>query len=189
MNNVNLSSIRAKVLNSKKMQIQADIIVQKKIEKARENFLQNLDNHPVSQELKGKSSAKNVSNTLGGNGNLFTFIGFEKSSDPIDDLKSIILSQFGFKKNKDTKKIEYKIFHPTLEKVRERTPMPWENGKSWVEGIEKGISGLSYYLFKRSKRSRSGNGLQAKKEVNPTSFNRTKFLSELIENFKKDIKK
>ena len=189
MNNVNLSSIRAKVLNSKKMQMQADIIVQKKVEKAKENFLQNLDNHPISQELKGKSEAKNISNTLGGKGNLFTFIGFEKGSDPVDQLKSIILSQFGFERNKSTKKIEYKISHPTLEKVREKTPMPWENGRSWVEGIEKGISGLSYYLFKKSKKSRSGSGLQAEKEINAATFNRVKFLSELVENFKKDIKR
>lgn len=189
MNNVNFSSIRAKVLASNKLQKQADAFVQKKIEKAKENFLENFDNHPVSQELKGKSSSKNISNTLGGNGNLFTFIGFEKGSDPIEELRAIIINQFNFKRNKSAKNIEYKISYPTIEKVREKTPMPWENGRSWVEGIEKGISGLSYYLFKKSQRSRSGNGLQTKNEINSASFNRTKFLSELIDKFRKDIKK
>ena len=66
--------------------------------------------------------------------------------------------------------------------------MPWESGRSWVNGIERGISGFSFYLFKKFKGSRSGTGLQSKSEVNSLSFKPTKYLSKIIDNFTKNIK-
>lgn len=65
--------------------------------------------------------------------------------------------------------------------------MPWENGRSWVEAIEKGISGLSYYLYKKSTKSRSGNGIQASNKINPSNYKPKKYLTEIIEKFKKNL--
>jgi hypothetical protein len=189
MGNINLSSIKSKVLASKKMEEAADNFIKKKLQESKAVFIENFDNHPVTQELEGKESSTNLSNTLNGKGNLFTFIGFPKGSEPIEDLRNLIMNQFSYKRNKDTKAIKYSISYPSLDKIKKSTPMPWENGRSWVEGIEKGISGLSYYLFKKSISSRSGGGLQSKNEISAASFKRIKFLSEIIEKFKKDINK
>ena len=74
MNKINISSIREKALKTKKIEKQADTIVEKKLAREKKNFLQNFDSHPVTQEISGGNSASNSSNTLGGKGNLFTFI-------------------------------------------------------------------------------------------------------------------
>lgn len=189
MNNINIRSIQSKVLASKKMEAEADKFIKKKLEESKNSFIENFNNHPVTQELEGEESAQNISNTLGGKGNLFTFIGFQKGSNPIEDLRNLIINQFAFKRKKDSKGIKYTISYPSIERIKKDTPMPWENGKSWVEGIEKGISGLSYYLFKKSISSRSGGGLQSRNKITSASFKKVKFLSEIIDKFKKDIKK
>jgi hypothetical protein len=190
MNKINISSIREKALKAKKIEKQADTIVMRKLAREKKNFLQNFDSHPVTQEILGGNSASNSSNTLGGKGNLFTFIGFPQGSNPIESLKKILLNEFNFRKeNRNEKKIKYSISYPSIDKIRGETPMPWENGRSWVEGIEKGISGLSYYLFKKSKQSRSGNGIQSDNKIKSMNFKKVKYLSEIIEKFKKDISK
>lgn len=189
MNKINISSIREKALKTKKIEKQADTIVEKKLAREKKNFLQNFDSHPVTQEISGGNSASNSSNTLGGKGNLFTFIGFPQGSNPVENLKKILLNEFGFKKNKSGKNIKYSISYPSMDKIRGETPMPWENGRSWVEGIEKGISGLSYYLFKKSKQSRSGNGIQSDSKIRSMNFKKVRYLSEIIEKFKRGISK
>ena len=61
-------------------------------------------NHPISLELKGGISANNISGTLGGVTNLFSFIGFDSGDDPIDPIVEIlqktIFQMTSFSKNK-----------------------------------------------------------------------------------------
>lgn len=189
MNKINISSIKQKALASKKLEKNADLIIKKKLDAAQKEFLDDFDRHPITQELSSKESASNISNTLNGKGNLFTFIGFEKSSNPIEDLRNLIRNQFTFKKIKNSKNIKYSISFPSLDKLRKQTPMPWEGGRSWVEAIEKGISGLSYYLFKKSKASRSGGGLQSNNKVSSANYKPRSYLSEITEKFRKNIRK
>lgn len=189
MNNINISSIRRKALGSKKLEKNADLIIKKKLDTAQKEFLNDFDQHPITQELSSKESASNISNTLNGKGNLFTFIGFEKSSNPVEDLRNLIINQFNFRRIRNSKNIKYSISFPSLDKLRRGTPMPWEGGRSWVEAIEKGISGLSYYLFKKSNASRSGGGLQSNNKVSAASYKPRSYLSEITEKFKRNIRK
>ena len=46
-------------------------------------------------------------------------------------------------------KISFPVSGPTLNEIESVTPMPFEGGRSWTTGIEKGISGFSYYIFKK----------------------------------------
>ncbi|NBP00108.1 MAG: hypothetical protein EBU90_08245 [Proteobacteria bacterium] len=189
MNKINLSSIRQKALNSNKLEKKADLIIENRLNIAKKDFLEEFDNHPITQELAGKNSSPNLSNTLDGKGNLFTFIGFDRSSDPIENLRQIIKNNFSYKKKKDSKKLRYVVSSPSMDKIRRYTPMPWEGGRSWVEAIEKGISGLSYYLYKKSKKSRSGNGIQAENQINSSSYKPKRYLTEIMEKFKKNLTK
>ena len=74
--------------------------------------------------------------------------------------------------------------------------MPWEGG-SWVIGIERGISGFGSYMYERTEGSRSGGGFQAKtppkynksQKIRPGAFRNVKYMSEMIRNFHKKLRK
>ena len=52
--------------------------MEKKVKAAQQNLLKNFEKHPVTVEIQGGPTATNVSGTLGGIGNLFTYIGFRR---------------------------------------------------------------------------------------------------------------
>lgn len=189
MSYINVNSIRRKVMQSKKTLAQADSAIEKKLERNKQKFLDDFDSHPVTQELSEGPSASNSSKTLGGRGNLFGFIGFDENDNPIKNLRDFLAGNFSAKRKKvSDKKIIYTVKYPSLEKIKSVTKMPWESGRSWVEGVEKGISGLSNYLFKKSRASRSGAGVQASNQINPSSFKTIKYMTEIINKFKSNFK-
>ena len=68
------------------------------------------------------------------------------------------------------------------------TPLPYMEGRSWAQGIERGISGLPYFL-KTTRGSRSGFGIQTDKPVRKgVKFKNTKYISSLINKYKKKFK-
>jgi hypothetical protein len=167
-------------------QEKAEEIAYEKYQDGKEKFLDDFENHPVTQEIEGGASASNSSNTLNGIGNLFSYIGFYQNQNPISDLKKILNENFSFRrKSKNTFLIKY----PDLEKIKSQTPMPWEGGRSWVLGIERGISGFGYYLYKKFNEGRSKEGIQTKNKVRSSSFKKVRYMSEIINNFVKSINK
>ena len=46
--------------------------------------------HPVTKEIEGGEGSANISGTLGGYGNLFTYIGFNDSDHPIEILRALL---------------------------------------------------------------------------------------------------
>lgn len=120
--------------------------------------------HPVSQEISNGPLAKNTSGTLGGYGNLFSFIGFDNGERPIDDVVELLerttisFSQRGI--------LTATIIMPSPKQIFEATPLPsrWAEGRSWTKGIESGISGLGYYLHIYGYGA-SEAGIQAKEKV------------------------
>lgn len=153
-------------------------------------MLREFDKHPVTLEIASGKRAVNFSGTLGGYGNLFSFLGFEDGDRPIDELRQLLALgtsiRFTVYRNMTW---YFRIQLPTQEAIRQATPMPWEEGSSWAEGIEQGISNLSYFLYgKFGKESRSGAGLQAGWEINEDlSFERTKYLTTILSNFRERI--
>jgi hypothetical protein len=83
------------------------------------------------------------------------------------------------------------LFLVCFKSIEQKTPLPWEGGRSWVRGIERGISGLGYYLsgrFKTPEPSQSGGGIQSEYKVRAGAFTTVKYLSEILKNLKEKLK-
>jgi hypothetical protein len=182
--------------------------IKKVFDREKELLIQNFLKHPVTKEIKAGPIAPNESGTLGGYGNLFTFIGFPESADPIRDVLHLLTFITKIKKvSSSTKpkdiKFNISISVPSNSDFTLSAPLPWEGGKSWVLGIERGISGFGAYMYDKmyASGSRSGRGFQAKKPgVGTKSYNKTqkiraggfrnvKYMSEMINRFYARLKR
>ena len=174
------------------------------IEKAK--MINDFEDHKYSMEIKAGPKAENSSNSLGGYGNLFSFIGFVEGSNPIGNVTNILREYTFLKKSsrgarylKNSVRYEFEVYFPAKEELRAETPFPWGTGDSWLFGIETYISGVNYYLYSRSKKfktSRSGPAIQVETDLRLGKFERPPFfipagdyISKILENFKKKFKK
>ena len=185
MGSYNIRSIRKKVIASRKFQKQAKAVVQQRFLKAKKQMLAEFDNHPVTTEISQGAGARNTSNTLAGYGNLFTFIGFDGSYNPILPVRMELDRLTQIKKFRTTSRgMEFTISAPRTTDLRRVSVMPWETGRSWVEGIEKGISGFSYYMYTLlSPKSRSGGGIQIDNKLRGSGFRATNYLTPILNKF------
>jgi hypothetical protein len=86
--------------------------------------------------------------------------------------------------------VDFKAFYPSKEELFAATPLPWASGRSWLKGIESGISGLGRYLKTENlDSSRSGGGIQSKSKFQSGRFTNTKYISEILNNFIEKINK
>lgn len=168
----------------------------KAFNKNKQKMLQDFRAHPVTKEIKGGPGASNDSNTLGGYGNLYSYIGFDKDAqDPTKiieerlDAETKMSERPVFKTVGNESFFEFEVSTVNAGALEEITPMPFEPGKSWVRGIEKGISGLSYYIYgKLLNKSRSGTGVQADAKIRGLAYKPIKYMSEILDNFKRSFK-
>ena len=188
----NYQAIAESIASSATGTRRVNTVMSRKFAENKEALLQDFDRHPVTVEIKGGISADNISDTLGGEGNLFSFIGFDDGSDPIQPLRDALQDGVVLIHSKrgeaSGNKIRYKFSaRIPAEEIRLATPLPWENGNSWVEGVEKrGISGLGQFLYRKfrsPKPSRSGGGIQTATTLRQATFKRRAYISELIRNF------
>ena len=165
----------------------------KKIERSFNNIkaemIRELMNHEITKEISIGVGASNSSNTLGGYGNLFTFIGFESGSSPIDAIKQEFdKTVLRFRTLTDDGPI-WNIYLPAPEDIWDVTPMPWAEGRSWAKGIETGISGVGWYLYNQKKnypQSRSGPAIQVKsKSSSKVRFKNVKYISDILNRYEK----
>lgn len=162
-------------------------IVQDKFNKIKNQLIQEFLNHPVTQEIKAGPNATNSSGTLNGKGNLFSFIGFYEGDDPIQDILNI-LESIEVKFIKDIQSgNQFSINFPDAKDIFAVTPMPWASGRSWAKGIESGISGLGFYMFKKSSQSRSGEAIQTGVSINSVRFKNTQYISALLAKYRKQL--
>ena len=159
--------------------------LEQEFEKAKKVLLNEFESHAVSQELKGKTSSSNSTNTLGGEGNLYSFIGFQ-GEDALAALRELLENNIKIvskKIDRNNLVFSLKIAFPNSTDIAAATPMPWAPGMSWAEGIERGISGLGNYLAKDSPKSRSGKGIQVDVEVRAAAFSPTEYMTGLLRDF------
>tara|TARA_R110000824_G_scaffold42887_2_gene125674 strand:- start:2674 stop:3279 length:606 start_codon:yes stop_codon:yes gene_type:complete len=161
-------------------------------QRAKRQLLSLFDSHSITREIEGGSSASNSSGTLGGVGNLFTFIGFEEGSQPVEIirryLEEAIEVEAVAKGGKDLEfVIRFKI--PSKDQIESMSPVPWAPGRSWVRAMELGLSGLGQYLFKQSPVSRSGGGIQVKGQVRASKFSNQAYMSEILNQVNDYIRK
>lgn len=182
-----LNEINKNLAPSARVQVTKE--VRKAFQKKKNQMIAEFLNHPITQEIKGGINASNISGTLGGITNLFSFIGFDSSYDPIDPILKILESTTIEEVRAVGKKINYKVNVPTPQEVFAVTPMPWANGRSWAKGIESGISGLGFYLNKKSDKSRSGRGIQTSRKIRGSGvkYRNTKYITELLNRYSKEF--
>ena len=190
---ISIKGLSNLVLSSKAFQTKARKEAEEKLIKYKAEMINEFINHPVTQEIQAGPSAKNSSGLLGGKGNLFSFIGFEKTQDPILPVIKVL-----DEKTKLTGKtrlveggtaLDFEVTLPTEQEIAEASQMPFESGRSWVWGIQRGISGFSHYLrHKMLGSSRSGTGAQVKNTLRGSSFKRSSYLSQILRNFINKLK-
>ena len=162
----------------------------KKFEDVKKEMLKEFLSHPVTVEISGGAGISNISGTLGGQSNLFAFIGFNSGDQPINPILEV-LERVSFKESGKSKKglgIEFSVELPSPNDIFSVTPMPWATGRSWAKGIETGISGLGYLLNKSGGSSRSGVAIQARKRVRSGGFKNVSYISALIRKYEKKFK-
>ncbi len=155
-------------------------------DKIKQEMLEEFLAHPVSIEIEGGPDAENSSGTLDGYGNLFSFIGFNEGDSPLEPIVELLQSTRIELDRETNTGFLMKIFVPSKEDVFSVTPMPWASGRSWAEGIERGISGFGRYLNTDSvNSSRSGGGIEVQSVIRRGKFKNTPYISALINKYAK----
>ena len=145
-------------------------------------------NLPVTKELLAGPQARNISGTLGGYGNLFTFIGFEAGTDPVSPIVQLLEKTqviFNGLSPRGTTKIRIEM--PSAKDIFAITPLPWATGISWAKGIEVGMPGLGQYINKPSIFSRSGVGVQTDNRLRAGRFSNTPYISRFVNKWQKEF--
>jgi len=186
---INRKEILNVVYSSSSVKNAAIKIANQRVEEEKQNLIQEFSAHPVTQELEGGENADNSSGTLGGYGNLFSFIGFRVGENPTDRVKDL-LNRISVQKRVQVQnnKFIFRVNIPSKDELITATKMPWENGRSWLFSIEQGISGLGSYLYGKFEVSRSTSGIQTRKNYTNRVYRPTKYFSSIYNKFKNKLK-
>jgi len=161
------------------------------IEDAQKTLIKDFFNHSVTKEIKAGPNASNSSGTLGGYGNLFSFIGFDKGSDPTAGIEKILKQKLVVTVRAISNgRFKISITNPpSKDELFSVSQIPWASGSSWADGIEKGISNLGSFLYKAGglNQSRAGTGIQVLKNLRSTNFKTQPYISKLVDKFYKNI--
>jgi hypothetical protein len=160
-----------------------------RFEQIKREMIKEFLNHPVTKEIKDGPEAQNTSNTLGGYGNLFSYIGFYNGEDPIEPiLEEFQKSTIVFSRVIDGGAL-WNIYIPAKEDIWSVSPMPWAEGRSWAKGIETGISGLGQYFYTLRgglQNSRSETAIQTQSKLRGKSrFKNVKYITEILKKYEK----
>lgn len=162
-----------------------------KLNAAKNELIEDFDNHQVTKELEGDPLAEGK---ILPKGNLFSFFGFENGEKPTEPVREILKNQIELDNNPEfkTKRIGFSVSFPVKEPnkrdLENATPMPNYTSGSWLVKVEKGLKGLESFLVGTFLNSRSGGGVQAKNEVREESFNGTPYLTQLLKKFRDRLK-
>jgi len=166
-------------------------IAESKLSDSRKEFLREFSSHPVTVEIEAGETARNSSGTLGGYGNLFSFIGFQSGSKPAEAVKSLInkirlIRKSYIKPEANGTLIKFNVLSPKKSDFEDATPIPWAAGRSWLTGIERGISGLGYFIS-RVGIGRSEGGQQSDDKIRQSSFKNVSYFSKMYSDFFKKL--
>jgi hypothetical protein len=174
---------------SREYVIAAQKIITDEFNHLKSDLIKAFDEHPVTREIEAGPGGSNISGTLGGRGNLFGFIGFDSGSRPTEVIRRILKDQTFINAvvvRRDGS-INSVIQYPKAADIFSETPLPWAEGRSWAEGIERGLSGLGFYLKVQSDKSRSNAGIQSEHQLREAKFSNTQYISAIIKDFERKI--
>lgn len=180
--------LKRAISSNKEYQAEVRARVKEQFEERKTQLIENFENHPVTQEISNPNST-NISNTLGGYGNLYGFLGFEEDNPtlPVKEILSKKTKVNAVSIRKEEVTLKFTV--PDLEDFDSVAALQWDT-KNWVKGIEKGISGFQSFMAKAA--GRSGKGIQIKGKVKPFTgganrFQNTKYMTDLINKFKSSL--
>jgi len=181
---INKKLIQKEIFNNRAVKKMVLDIMQKEVEKEKALFQQDFETHPVTQELDGGENASNISGTLGGYGNLFSFLGFNQGANPTAAVKFLI-QKITLDRNIQASGngFRVRVNVPSKDEFGAVSRLPFEGGRSWLLDIERGISGLGAYLYGRFAGSRSGTGIQSKYNYSNKRFRNVKYFSGMYTKF------
>tara|TARA_B100000029_G_scaffold502145_1_gene576897 strand:- start:525 stop:1163 length:639 start_codon:yes stop_codon:yes gene_type:complete len=157
----------------------------KRVEELKKEMIKDFLKHPITVEILGGPTASNSSGTLGGYGNLFSFIGFGQSDRPIDPIVGLLeKTSFSLTRMNSRGQMRMVITLPSPQDIFSVTPLPWAPGISWAKRMEVGLSGLGMYLNKDSSISRSGSGIQSNHPIRTGKFSNSAYISRFINDWK-----
>lgn len=203
-NNINVRLLRQTVSAQASKQIAnlANDAIRLNFETKKKQFLQEFDQHPVTQELNAAADNPTIRSKYLARGNLFSLIGFNEGETPALDLRDYLDKSIKLKiKDKRTKVkngslvIETPIEIPTANEINAKmgaeTPLEWTN-RSWTDLLQRDITGFGQFvagLFKSPKPSRSGGGLQhpARDQQLSGSVGPIKYVNEMLARLKDSI--
>jgi hypothetical protein len=162
-------------------------ITEKRFKKIKQRMIAEFLENPITMEIMGGPNSPNLSGSLDGVINLFAFIGFDQGDDPIAPILARLEEthiQFSKFLAPSSSKVgmEFDIALPTPEEVFAITPLPWASGRSWAQGIERGLSGLGYLL--RKNEGRSGAAIQSRVKVRGGAFKNRPYISAFLRKYK-----
>jgi hypothetical protein len=192
---INFKQLKEEVAASYEANLKKEAVIfaQEILKENLDQYINEIQDHPVSKELDSGPDGENVSNTLNGKENLFSFIGFDSQDEPVNDLTNLIKQNTFLDKksifDRKTFQLKFNVFTPSLDEIKSQTPLPFERGRSWVKGVEDGISGFGYYVYGLVfPSSRSGRGIQSKNKVRVAAYRPVKYMTELYTKFIKNLK-
>tara|TARA_Y100000310_G_C20680067_1_gene815389 strand:- start:2037 stop:2633 length:597 start_codon:yes stop_codon:yes gene_type:complete len=180
--------------NSKVLQNLAYGAAKKKAQGLQNKALKELNEHEVTKELE-KGTSGGGSRLLGGRGNFFGFLGFYQGQQPVTIIRDVFERSIKVRNAKGKlKKIsktsflwEFDIDIPSAAEIYKATPLEWSS-RSWVRGVEKGITNATKTVFLDSERSRSGVALQTTRNIGFINFRPTPYVTNILEKLKKELK-
>ena len=162
----------------------------KEIDRAKKEMVKDFLNLSITREILGGPSSSNISGTLGGYGNLFSFIGFSLGDSPIDPIITLLeQTTYRFTNLSPRGQMKLIITMPSAQDIFAVTPLPWAPGISWAQRIERGLSGLGQYLNKSSNNSRSGAGIQTPNTIRSGGFSNSPYISSFVNKWSKKFLK
>jgi len=161
----------------------AERYVKRTLSSQKRDLLEAFDNHLITQEIENPGSG-NISGTLGGYGNLFSFIGFNEGDKPTERLRELLESISYIEPKYVDNKWVFVIPLPDRKSIISATPFEWQQGAGWAIEVEKGISGLGHFLaIKRL--GRSGGGIEVEAVLRKTSEStRMQYITPMLERFR-----
>ena len=193
---LSLNQLLKKQFNPEKSQALENIAYsdsRRRLETAQKELLKELDSHEVTQSLEKKTRTS----LLGHDANLFEFLGFHESENPVSVVRDAFKNYIKIRKVPSKKKISttritynFSVTHPSLNELYQVTPLPWGGGSSWVRAVEKGgVSNFNYTLrTTTSTNSRSGTAIQSRNEVRSFNYKPVPYLSNMLNKFRLKLK-
>lgn len=197
MAKLNKVSIQSKLDNikSSKFEKAATAYVKEKFNLVKEEMMEDFINNKVTISLAMEEEGGDAG-LLNGKGSLYGFIGFTKGDEnPAEELGKYLDKSVKIKdKEKVAGKLAYKftVSIPSKKDISENTTSPEWLGGGWVNGIEKGISGLESFIYlggatrwqeSIENNSLSRAGLQATNEVRDDEMTPEPYITPILEKF------